>query len=359
MFKAQNIDNYDAILKKYQNEIYINPDKVIKICDSILVQKDINVNIKIKTLKLKSDAFSSKRDYQKSLDYMIKANDILPRTEDELLKIIVLTKMGILYHQLKIYDKSVYYLDESEIKCRKYAVKDSVSISLSTNYIVRGFIFKEKLNCDIAISFFDKAIKEIKQSSKYSQNYNKVSIAKYNKGNCYLLMGKLELAKASFLEAEFFAEKQKSSSLKSFALKGLAQVNTLKGDYHSAISQLEKSLKISSLVYDLVLYKEIYKGLSENYLATKNLERHKYYNNSYLNTLELLNNKERLSLNNILDQKDQEIEILLREERKFKSFWHYLLLILIFIVPALFISKIKKIKKENNIVENNIKSFKN
>jgi tetratricopeptide (TPR) repeat protein len=126
IFTAQNVDKYNKIFKKYQNEIYINPDKVIKICDSILVQKDINANIEIKTLKLKSDAFSSKRDYQKSLDYMIKANDILPKTEDELLKIIVLTKMGVLYHQLKIYDKSIYYLEESELKCRKYPVKDSV-----------------------------------------------------------------------------------------------------------------------------------------------------------------------------------------------------------------------------------------
>lgn len=32
--------------------------------------------------------------------------------------------------------------------------------------MVRGFIYKEKLNCDIAISFFDKGIKELSSKIK-------------------------------------------------------------------------------------------------------------------------------------------------------------------------------------------------
>lgn len=91
--------------------------------------------------------------------------------------------------------------------CLEYPVKDSVSSFLGVNYVVRGFIYKEKLNCDIAISFFDKGIKELSSKNKISENATRISIAKYNKGNCYLLLEENALAEKCFKEAFTSAKK--------------------------------------------------------------------------------------------------------------------------------------------------------
>ena len=71
----------------------------------------------------------------------------------------------------------------------------------------------------------------------------------------------------NFQQSFQFAKKINASSLQAFALKGLAQVFTLEGKFSEAIPILQNALTISSKVNDLILNQELYKGLSENYLA--------------------------------------------------------------------------------------------
>jgi tetratricopeptide (TPR) repeat protein len=75
------------------------------------------------------------------------------------------------------------------------------------------------------------------------------------------------LAIDNFKQSYQYAKKVNASSLEGFALKGLAQVYTLEGKFSEAIPILENALLISSKVNDLILNQELYKGLSENYLA--------------------------------------------------------------------------------------------
>mgnify|MGYP000524481483 CR=1 FL=1 len=85
-------------------------------------------------------------------------------------------------------------------------------------------------------------------------------VAKYNKGNCYILMLNNKLAKQNFEEANQYAKDINALSLQAFALKGLAQVYTLEGNYQLAIQTLNNAILLSSSVDDLILNQEIYKG---------------------------------------------------------------------------------------------------
>jgi tetratricopeptide (TPR) repeat protein len=141
---AQNTKKLDSILKVTSNEIYINPDNVIKIGQDFVKNSGDNIEYTIKGYKLISDAYSSKRDYQKSLEYLIKASELLDQTNNKFLKINIINKTGIQYHQLKVYDKAMQYLDQAEQLIAEYPVKDSIHIELGKNYMIRGFIYKEK-----------------------------------------------------------------------------------------------------------------------------------------------------------------------------------------------------------------------
>ncbi len=339
---AQNRSEKDSLIRFASLEIYKNPDNAIRIANQIIQISDDNIDYKIKSYKLISDAYSSKRDYEKSLKFVIKANELLKFSKDNLLKIIIVNKTAIQYHQLKIYDKSIQYLDQAEQLILNYPVKDSIHTQLGKNYIVRGFIYKEKLNCDIANYYFDKGIAEIVKANDRTNN-SALSIAKYNKGNCYILMLNNQLANLNFKEAIEHAKIVNAKSLQAFALKGLAKVYTLEGNYNEAIKTLNEALTISADVNDLILNQEIYNGLSENYLAVNNWDQYRVYHAKYITTQNLIKQSERKSISVSLREKDKELNSkLTNQKNKFFVF----IFVLIAICASFFILYLLLVKRK-------------
>jgi tetratricopeptide (TPR) repeat protein len=348
---AQDLQKLDKLIKKSNSEMYENPEKVISIGFSVLRQAKNNVDLKIKSYKLISDGYSSQRDYQKSLSYLIKALQLLPKSDDKLLNISINTKAGIQYHQLNIYQSAITYLDRAEKMSLEYPSRDSVSTFLGINYVVRGFIYKEELNCDIAISFFDKGIKELMSKNRINDNLTRISIAKYNKGNCYLLMEQIQLAQQSFKESLLYARMANAKSLEAFAKKGIAQIYTLNGAYLQAIEELNQSYNIAKNVDDLVLNQEIYRGLSENYLAIKDIEKYKEYQQKLIQIQSKLKESECSSVENLLHENSQNLEK--KAKNEFSNFWIQLFIYCIIFSAFITIMLIKRSNK--NITELEVK----
>ena len=192
-------------------------------------------------------------------------------------------------------------------------MKDSVFAHLGKNFIVRGFIYKEKLNPDIAIEFFDKGIEELKKANSILE-YPGISIAKYNKGNCYILLFEYEKALINFQEAIAYAEMINAESLKSFALKGQAKVYFMQGNYYKSIELLNKAKLFSVNINDLILNKEIYEGLAENYLAINEWNLFEENKNLLSSTQELIKESERKSIETSLVNKKAEIKSNFKKE---------------------------------------------
>jgi tetratricopeptide (TPR) repeat protein len=345
---SQNYKKLDSIIKAASADMYVNPENVIKTGLLVVKQAGNNVDYKIKGLKMISDGYSSKRDYEKSLEYIVKANQLLHLTNNKLLKISILNKLGIQYHQLKIFDKAIQYLDQAAELIMDYPVKDSIHGNLGRNFVVRGFIYKEKFSCNIAIEFFNRGISELLKSGLKSDNAI-ISIAKYNKGNCYLLLSNNKLAIVNFQEAIQFSKIINAKSLQSFALKGLAKVYTLEGKYSEAITALNEAMSISTDVNDLILNQEIFKGLSENYLALNQWEDFKKYQNKYLNTQSLIKFRERTSVSKSLDVKATELNTKLGSETS-KFYYFALLSSIVFLVTITFLYFFVK-KNKNDILQ--------
>lgn len=353
---AQSKKNFDGMIKEGTALMYDNPNKAIAIGNQIVKDANDDVDIKIKAYKLISDAYSSKRDYEKSILYVNKASQILHLSNDKLLKIIIYNKMGIQYEQLKIYDKSLQYLDQSEQLILEYPSKDSIHYYLGVNYVVRGFIYKEKLNCDIAIDFFDKGISSLLKSKSKSP-ISPISIAKYNKGNCYLQMLEYSKAKENFLDAVKFAKEANANSLHAFALKGLAEVSTKEGKHAEAINFLDNAKQISANVNDLILNKQLYKGLAENYLALNNWENYKKFHNFYLSTQKLIKESERKSISESLKEKKSELNLKFKDSLP-KFYLAYIAIfaaIILLVFAFLYFIKLKK--KEISALQDQINTL--
>jgi tetratricopeptide (TPR) repeat protein len=347
---SQTNNKIDSILRIGANGIYNNPDNVIKIGKDIVKNSGENISYKIKGYKLISDAYSSKRDYEKSLEYLIKATELLGDSDDKLLKINIINKTAILYHQLKVFDKAMQYLDQAEQLILEYPIKDSIYIELGKNYSIRGFIYKEKLSCAIAIGYLDRAIAQFKKVDKIS-GASKLSIAYYNKGNCYLLLNNNKLALDCFKESVATAKEINAKSLEAFALKGSARVYTLEGNHGVAIKELTTALNLASDVNDLILNQEIYKGLAENYLAVSDMDAFKIYQSKFIKVQNLIKDRERISISESLGVKAAELTT---KRSELASKFYYLMLVL-FLVLALvvffFYVVIKRKRKEIDAIK--------
>lgn len=344
---GQNKSRKDMLKNLFLDELYKNPDKAITTANALLKISNDGIDDKIKAYKLISDGYSAKRDYQKALDYLMKSNDLLYLSKNKLLKISVSTRAGILYHQLKIYDKAIQSLDQAEQYILEYPKKDSTYSYLGRNYIVRGFIYKEKLNPDIAIEFFDKGIVELTKVYANSEKPG-ISIAKYNKGNCYILLFEYDKAIDNFQESFDYADSVNAKSLKAFALKGLAKVKYIQGNYNQAIILLQQAQSFSVNINDLILNKEIYEGLSENYLALRQWNLFQKYNSLLSATKVLINSSERKSIESSLVNKKAEIKSDLSKEipRFYAIIVFFFVLIVLSIIVFLFFRK-KSIRSIN------------
>lgn len=357
-FYAQSKNDIDVKIKEGTLLMYKNPDEAIRIGNKIIKDANGNVDYKIRAYKLISDAYSSKRDYQKSLEYVIKASQILHLSNDALLKIIITNKMGIQYHQLKIYDKSIQYLDQAEQLMLDYPVKDSVLYYLGSNNTVRGFIYKEKLNCDLAIEFFDKGLKYLLESKSKLAN-SIISINRYNKGNCYIQMANYPDAKKNFEISIKYALNVNASSLHAFALKGLAQVYTLEGKFQEAVVTLLKAKNISKNVEDLILNQEIYRGLSENYLALNKWDKFKEFHLKYLLTQKLIKERERKSISDSLVEKKSELSSKFEKTVSLFNLINLTIFVIVLIVIIFVLNRIKGAKKDIEALQNKISLLQN
>ena len=310
-------DNVDSLLQDASKLIYDDPDKAIEIAQDVYQNSEISIKQKVNLLLTISTAYTSKRDYENSLKYVLEIEDLLPSINNDILKMNVINRIGAQYQDLKIYDKAIDYLNESLELIQKYPNQDSVQTYLGYNAILRGFIYREQMSCDIALKYFDKAIEAYKKTLQNPLMNANVSICYYNQGNCLLTLDKLADAKFSFLQSIEYAKENNATSLIAFAQKGLAEVKTREGNYQESIELLQNALLTSENVGDLVLNRGLYYGLSNNYIALKDWEKYTEFRNKYLELQRETKGSERQSINQSLlkltQTKAKEIEQLQKQ----------------------------------------------
>ncbi|MBU2923080.1 hypothetical protein KO504_17155 [Winogradskyella psychrotolerans] len=326
----------DSIVKEAIKAVYKDPNKAIELALAVYDDSSYSIQARTNALMVVSTAYTSKRDYKKALDYIIKTNEFSSQIDNRKLQIEILFKSGILYQQLKIYDKAIEYMEEVENRCLNYPDRDLIGGTLASSYLVKGFVYKDNLNCDIAITYFDKGLKEYERLGRYHHNR---SIGHYNKGNCQILLSEYAKAKESFNKSRELAKIENASSLVSFAEKGMAEVYTLEGKYQESVLLLQSALEESKNVGDLVLNLGIYKGLFENYLALNNWSEYQNYYELFLKTQLEIKKSERNSVSvSIIENSknlDNEVETI-QSQFKFRI---YIItaVVLIFIIVVFFI----------------------
>ncbi len=346
----------DSSLAYARKQVYENPDKSIEIAIGLLNATKPTTDFKVRALIVLSTAYSSKREYEKSLEYSLNALDLLPKIKDVQLKIYLLNRIGIRYQELKIYDKAIAYLDEAYKLMEPLPDNTFKAESIGFNNLARGFIYREQMSCEIALNYFDSAIESYKKvltNPIYNAN---VSTAYYNRGNCLITIGRAKDAKDSFLLAIEYAEKTNAKSLIAFAQKGLASVYTAKGQNKNAIALLTNALQNSEEVGDKVLNRAVYNALANNYLAVTDLENYSLFHGKWQSINGEIIKTERKtidnSIKNLIHENSKKVEVFqTRINLYLTSITILILLVIVFTLRLIFSSEktLKSLKMELKI----------
>lgn len=298
----------DSLMNAVVMNVYDNPDHAIEIGKELLKTYKSSPKKQINVLLLMSNAYASKRDYEKSLDYALQAKEINKYLNNQLLQLQIFNKISAQYHQLGVNDQALQVLDEADLIVKSYPKKDSIYFVMGNNFALRGFIYRDQLSCDIAIDYLNKAYASFLKVPQNVRSWANRSVTSYNKGNCFISLNQLDSAKVSFFDAKSLAEKAKANSLQAFSLKGLAEVYTLEGRYDEALTELQKANVLAENVGDLVLNRGIYKGMADNYLALKDWTNYAVYDEKFETTRQQTKINERKTINNLLQNYSTEID---------------------------------------------------
>jgi tetratricopeptide (TPR) repeat protein len=328
----------DSLLKIISYDLYKNPDKVIAQSEKIIRRENVSTDNKIEFSILISTAYSSKRNYTKSLHYATQALSLLPKVKDDFFKVRIYNRVGLQYQQLKLYDKALIYLDKGLKIATKSSQKKSFDKLLGFNYASRAFIYREQMSCDIAQDYFNKALYYYKRTLDDPLINANLSVICSNKANCFTNSMQIDSARICYNQAIKYGKVIDAKICVAYAYKGLAEVNTLEGNYGVSINQLTEALNIASNSNDLFLNQGIYQGLSNNYLAQNNSEQHYFYTKKTQETIDAIKATESQSVNNLLSQIKVDGENSMNKIRAKSNYYKIALtgLILLFLIILFF-----------------------
>ncbi|ANF51639.1 hypothetical protein A0O34_14495 [Chryseobacterium glaciei] len=347
----------DSLMKKARLEIYDNPEKAINIAKNLLKkEKDINKSITIYLLL--STANIAKRNFDESLQYILKAKELAQKTNDPKMQVNVLVSVAIQYQQMELFSKSLETLNEADILLEKLPenVPEKL-VETARSYAIRGMIYKSQSNSEIALEKFLISIKNFENVKAKKNTFANMSVVYYNIGYCYINLNQTEKAESAFSESINYAQKSNAKSLEAFALKGLAEMHKQKHENETALNLLVKAENLCKNTGDLVLNEGIYKEMSENYLAIGRPDLYQTYNKKCFEMRFKREQNELTSINHSINNHNKET---VKKSSEIKNYYKYLTIAVIaisLILIAFFSYLSLKIRRQNQNYQREIQKL--
>lgn len=344
--KAQKTPD-SILLRKAKLEIYDNPDNTIKIGEQLL-KKSHDIKTSINLYMLLSTANIAKRNFEESLQYILKAKELSQKTNDARSQAGVLISVAIQYQQMELFNKCLETLNEAEQYIAKIPEKNPEKyIETAASYAIRGMVYKSQSNSEIALEKFLISIRNYEKVPIKKTTYSNMSVVYYNIGYCYLNLNEIDKAQKSFLQSVSYARKNYGKSLEAFALKGIAEIHKQRHENQTAISLLLKAEDLSKNTGDIILNEGLYKELAENYLAMGQQNLYQQFNKKHMEMRFKRKQNELKSINQVIDNHNKETAL---KSEKLKSHYRYIKMASVLlgcILIVLLLYSIIKIRKQN------------
>ncbi len=262
----------DSLCNEGSREIYINPSRALELGHEALDLCE-EVDEKLQVLAVLLTAYRAIHDYDNLVTYGQMTENLAEKGEMKSIRVRTYIMLASLYHSIKLFQEGLQMLDKAEtilVASAAEAPPEEINFLLGNNYLIRAFIYRDQVGCHIAKVFFEKSITSygrLKDPSFASAN---ISTAHYNYGNCLMSESRHIEAEWHYNNAIATAESAETPSILGFALKGLGNLYTLKGNFDSSLVILAQAQYQATGIGDPMLEQSIHAALANNYLAKGN-----------------------------------------------------------------------------------------
>lgn len=352
---AQNNKEIDSLVTVANSFMFKNPQKTIQIGEEILERKNISDSYKISSYILIANGYAALNEYEKSIDFAIKANDLSTKTKDNVNQIRTLGFIGNQYIRIEMRDEAWFYLDKADKLSQTASLPDSMKYLIGNINLLKGFLYKRSLDCEYAIKHFNKAIIEFQKDQGNGFAVANLGQAYNQKGFCYMSINK-DSAEISLQKGLADARKNGAKSLECNALIGLSEIKNYRKDYKASNEILFEALPLSKEVKQIEMESRIYKLLADNFIAVNDFDNHLYYDGLFESSQKIVASDDIKSVNELIKKRNEgKLEIYKSNQDKFTLILS--ILFIVFLISILSIGyflwnksqNIKKMKSETKL----------
>ncbi len=261
----------ELVLQRKYKEAVESVDKILKI-------ENLTNRQKLGLTFTKARVYSHEGRIFKSLELSNESYNYTSTDED---KIGVLSFIGYQYYN----DKVEKYLEKAEKIVSESPTKDSINpVVIGNLFLIRGITYRENIECDFAVSYFDKAIKEFsKTKDNREANFN-ICTALTEKGFCYFEKNELDSAFILFEKTAEISEPHQLSETLVTAQAAMANIYINRNELEKAGKLLHhiKGEDVKSFSHQNKL--RFYNSLSNFYLKQNDTDNYTKYSDHIIQT---------------------------------------------------------------------------
>jgi len=324
---SQSYEKIDSMIMQADMMIFNDPDSALEMSNKIepLAKNSDRLS---SLLLVKGGAYSAKHLSADALKYGFEAYSIAEKSKDSTMMIKSLGFIGNQYYILQFGKKAINYLDKAEKLINMQPDIAAVHHINANIYFMKGLNYKDNLDSNFAIKYFDKAIQEYQKSEDPKRSIINMSIVEIQKAYCLMDINQLDDAEKLFLKVLQTTNKQKMTDIQSFTKIGLATLYDRKKEFVKANKLLMETQKEIGQTSNINMLVEVFDALSQNYLHQNNAEKYYYYSRKYA---EITNQKELIDSQSISQLLKKTNENYSRENNlNERKFWLYLIFIISF-----------------------------
>ncbi|PUB29579.1 helix-turn-helix protein [Elizabethkingia sp. YR214] len=334
--QRKDINNtiYDTtILIKSQNDFL----KALKEADSLYIKSETPL-LKTKSLMLSALLYHRSGDISKCIEYALKAEEIIEKTNLTEWKARVYIFLATQYRILKLYSHSKKYMDKAFSTSKRIQNND---ITDSIN----GLMWQEIAYYEIEKKDYQKSIESVLRSQEFfsaSKHYDDFSEANNEQilGLNYYHLNDMDTSLRHYRKAGYMAKSMPDYCIKGFIYNGLAKVYL----YKDNLRQAKKYAKLASDIADksncLQLKNEVYDTFHRYYTIVQDVEELAVIQEKRDSITDLLANRSTLFINDFYQKMDKKNNIL--QQKNHVKNWIIIVICLVLMINIIYFTQYRE-----------------
>lgn len=256
--------------------------------------------------------YRKRGNYDMALEYYLESYKIYNQLEEEEGLSMIYNNIGTIHSIKGQNEKALENFLSSYKLLQRIGNKERIIGSLNNI----GNVYRQMGNLDEALKYYERALELYQQQGEKSEAFEPITSI----GNIHFERAAWDEALQSYFEALEIERTNKNLYGQAFALNHIGATYHQKGEYTTAIGFQRQAYKLAKSINSKPLLMEIYKSLSESYIANDDplsaynyLQLHNEIRDS-LNSAQMMKRIQELNLAIDMEKKENELEILKRDE---------------------------------------------